>query len=225
MAGTLTPLRSALNDGDRFDFEHQNLIDDDEANELGKTLRAARKRFGVTQEKLAADEGVSRQTIANWERGVHTPDLETLKRLEKRFDLRPGTLTAGLVSRVTVLGYVAAGDHGAEAIYDPHPLPIEDILLPFASEPRMAWLQVRGSSMMPLYREGDLIAYDSEAAFSPEDCLRRLCVIQTGDERVLVKTVMPGSSHGRYDLISTNADAITDQVLVWASPVKAAFYK
>lgn len=192
---------------------------------LGLAIREARVSAKRTQVDIAQEFGVRRQTVASWEKGVHTPDVATLRRLERVLNVRPGTFTAGLQSKVTVIGYVMAGDHGAEAIYEPHPVELSEESLPFAPDPNLVWLQVRGPSMMPMYREGDLICYDAETPFVPESCLRRLCVVQTADDRILVKMMMPGSGHGRYDLISSNAEPIENQVVVWASPVKAAYYR
>ncbi|MEO0642821.1 MAG: helix-turn-helix domain-containing protein [Pseudomonadota bacterium] len=227
MRDRLTPLHRAVQETGRGGFESETVVGELEALRLGEAIKEARRSRSprMTQEGLAEQFGVARQTVANWERGKHTPDLATLKALERLFELRPGALTAGLRSRVIIAGYVAAGDHGAEAVFDPQPLPIDDALLPFASDASMAWLQVRGSSMLPIYRDGDLIAYDADTAFEPENCLRRLCVVQTGDQRVMVKTILPGTRHGRYDLMSTNAEPIEDEVIAWASPVKAAFYR
>lgn len=192
---------------------------------IGAAIREARRALKLTQTDLADEFQIRRQTVANWEKGIHTPDVATLRRLERRLNVRTGVFTAGLQSRITVIGYVMAGDHGAQAIYEPHPLEVDEVLLPFASDPGLIWLQVRGASMMPVYRDGDLICYDADTPFVPESCLRRLCVVQTGDDRILVKILMPGSGPGRFDLISSNAEAIENTVIVWASPVKAAYYR
>lgn len=43
-----------------------------------KNLKLLRKHFSYTQEQIAEKLGVSRQTIAKWERGECLPDIENL---------------------------------------------------------------------------------------------------------------------------------------------------
>lgn len=45
---------------------------------LNKNLRTLRKQKGLTQEGLAAQLHVARQTISKWESGVSVPDADTL---------------------------------------------------------------------------------------------------------------------------------------------------
>ena len=48
---------------------------------VGERLRTARERSGLTQEALAEQLHVTRQTISNWEGGKSLPDIESLKAL------------------------------------------------------------------------------------------------------------------------------------------------
>ena len=41
-------------------------------------LKKARENYGYTQEELACEIGISRSTIANYEKGFREPDFETL---------------------------------------------------------------------------------------------------------------------------------------------------
>ena len=43
--------------------------------EIGSKLRQARQRTGMTQEQVAREIHVSRQTISNWETGKSLPDV------------------------------------------------------------------------------------------------------------------------------------------------------
>ncbi len=43
---------------------------------IGENILATRQSAGLTQEQLAAAVGVSRQTVAKWEAGDTSPDLE-----------------------------------------------------------------------------------------------------------------------------------------------------
>lgn len=55
---------------------------------FGEKLKSARKRAGLTQEQLAEQLLVSRQAITKWESDKGLPDIENLKQLSKRLDVR-----------------------------------------------------------------------------------------------------------------------------------------
>lgn len=49
--------------------------------DIGKRIRALRKRRGLTQADFARLVGVTRPTVISWERGITVPVLYTLRRL------------------------------------------------------------------------------------------------------------------------------------------------
>ena len=54
---------------------------------IGKNLQKLRKQKSLTQEALAEAVGVARQTIAKWESGESTPDLEMSGRLASALEV------------------------------------------------------------------------------------------------------------------------------------------
>ena len=104
---------------------------------IGKNLQKLRKQKGLTQEALAETVGAARQTIAKWEAGESTPDLEMSGRLasalevtlddlvnapENELDSRPGMRGKHMFGMVTV------GDKGqivipvrARRVFNIHP--------------------------------------------------------------------------------------------------------
>ena len=54
---------------------------------IGKSIQKLRKQNNLTQEALAEQIGVARQTIAKWETGDSTPDLEMAGRLAGVLDV------------------------------------------------------------------------------------------------------------------------------------------
>lgn len=52
---------------------------------LNQILVSLRKRDGLTQEQLAEKIGVSRQAVANWEKGESTPDISNCISLANLF--------------------------------------------------------------------------------------------------------------------------------------------
>ena len=58
-----------------------------ENNVFGKRLRELRTEQGISQRKLGELFNVCNQTVSFWETGSREPDLDTLKALEKFFDV------------------------------------------------------------------------------------------------------------------------------------------
>lgn len=59
---------------------------------LGKNLRAARERLGLTQEQVAERSGVQAGEVSRIETGKRDPKVSTLERLAKAVEVKPGQL-------------------------------------------------------------------------------------------------------------------------------------
>jgi transcriptional regulator with XRE-family HTH domain len=57
-------------------------------NTVGRNIRHLRKKQGLSQEHLATELHVTRQTVSNWERGEAFPDIDMLKRIAATLDAR-----------------------------------------------------------------------------------------------------------------------------------------
>ena len=64
---------------------------------LGEKILELRKKFNYTQEKLANEIGVSRQTLSNWESDITSPNIEQAKQLASLFKVSLDDLTNHLV--------------------------------------------------------------------------------------------------------------------------------
>lgn len=62
---------------------------------MGERLLDLRKRRGLSQEELAAQLSVSRQTISRWEMGTSKPDTQNILQLCKIFDVSADYLLSG----------------------------------------------------------------------------------------------------------------------------------
>lgn len=59
---------------------------------LGENIKRLRKDKGYSQEALAQQLHVVRQTISKWEKGISVPDAEMLNRLSEIFEVSVGEL-------------------------------------------------------------------------------------------------------------------------------------
>lgn len=70
---------------------------------FGEQLRKLRSKKGITQETLAKEIHVTRQTISGWERGRSEPDIATLKHLSDFFNITiDELLSKGGVEMITI---------------------------------------------------------------------------------------------------------------------------
>lgn len=63
--------------------------------EIGKQLKNARMRSGLTQEKVAEEINVSRQTISNWENEKSYPDIISVIELSNLYSISLDDLLKG----------------------------------------------------------------------------------------------------------------------------------
>jgi transcriptional regulator with XRE-family HTH domain len=61
-------------------------------NALGKNLRNARKKLGLTQEEVAERSGVQAGEVSRIERGLRDPQVSTLEKLAAAVEVLPGRL-------------------------------------------------------------------------------------------------------------------------------------
>lgn len=64
---------------------------------LADNIKALRKQKGYSQETLAQQLNVVRQTVSKWEKGLSVPDAEMLERLAEVFEVSVGKLLGGAV--------------------------------------------------------------------------------------------------------------------------------
>jgi transcriptional regulator with XRE-family HTH domain len=60
--------------------------------DLGKNLRAARKKLDLTQEQVADRCGVQAGEVSRIERGLRDPHVSTLRKLAAAVEVPPGRL-------------------------------------------------------------------------------------------------------------------------------------
>jgi len=124
-------------------------------------LKVLRKREGLTQAEVAIKLGVDRSTYAKYETGQSEPNFETVQILAEMFGVSVDFLIGARLERkqtgvvtIPVLGDVAAGIpiEAVEDIVD-----YEEIDAAMAATGDFFGLRIKGSSMEPRIREGDVV--------------------------------------------------------------------
>lgn len=148
---------------------------------LKPRFRQLRKKHALTQSSLACELNITQQAVAKWEAGISSPEPEMLVRLAEFFNVSVDYLLgrkSGLTNRtfacgsfmpVPVAGAVRAG-FGRDAFEDHQGTEPADVRDP----KNYFYLTVKGDSMEPYIREGDIAL------------VRRQSALQNGDLGVMV---------------------------------------
>lgn len=125
---------------------------------FAENLRILRERKEMTQQQLADALKISRSTIGMYEKGNREPDFETLELIADFFNVDMGRLIGNLTPKkgnwIPVLGSVRAGlpMEAVENILD-----YEEIGEEMARQGDFFALQIKGDSMEPRIKEGDVV--------------------------------------------------------------------
>jgi len=141
-------------------------------------LKVLRKRERMTQAEIALKLGVDRSTYAKYENGQSEPNFETIQKLASLYNVSVDFLIGGPAAQaskggvsIPVLGDVAAGIP-IEAVTDI--VDYEEIDSAMAATGEFFGLRIKGSSMEPRMREGDVVI------------VRKQDVAETGDTVVVL---------------------------------------
>lgn len=136
-------------------------------------LKKLREGKGLSQAKFAKEIGVSQSTVGMWESGKNKPEFSALLKIADYFNVTTDILTGietetqKRSTRVPVLGTVQAGIpiDAIEEIIDYEELKPEMMA---HGEEHFA-LQVKGSSMEPRMREGDVVIVRKQPDVNHDD--------------------------------------------------------
>ncbi|MFC0407946.1 LexA family transcriptional regulator [Roseomonas elaeocarpi] len=183
---------------------------------MANRFRELREALGWSRDRLAAEAEINPTTVWRYENGTAPLLNDAARKMaaalgvrrEEEVLLPPTSSAARLIGRVGAGAEVYPIDDGSETI--PAPPTVGDGIA----------VRVVGTSMVPAYREGDVL-FAEQAADAPEVIIGRDCILQISDGRRLVKKVLRGSEPGRFRLFSYETQDISDDVeLVWAAPVR-----
>lgn len=183
----------------------------------GPEIKASRLRHGWSQENLAKMVGTKQQTIDRIEKGkiLHSRWMPALLQV---LGLEPEDEHHSANHQVPVVGYVGAGEiiYGIDDHAKGEGMGQIDVPSGIMSMGMVA-LIVRGDSMLPVYRNGDVVFYDRQFRGNLDNLIGKTCVVRLMDGRTLLKDIHK-AGHLMYTLVSHNAYPITEPI-DWASPV------
>lgn len=199
---------------------------------IGQRIRKARTAKGLTQQEVADAVGVSRATVAQWENG-DTKELkgENLLQIAGLFQFKFESLVTSKKPRapmnalpppdmrgIPIVGNTQGGpDH--QWVEMDYPVGYGDEYIAMTSrDPHAYALRVRGNSMAPRIREGEVILVEPTTVAEAGDDV----VVRTLDGQVMVKTLV-STRNGEtiLDSIAKDYDRIVlrQEKIEWIHPV------
>lgn len=148
--------------------------------------------------------------------------------LEKSRDIQVGTLVklAGALDvpladilaapRVPIVGYIGAG---GEVLFEDFGVD-ETVLRPPGISGTLIALAVRGSSMLPKYKDGDIIYVQRTHDGVLPEYIGEDCAVRLASGETYIKQLMQGSEPGLFTLLSLNAPPIENVEVEWATLVR-----
>ncbi|TCR01087.1 XRE family transcriptional regulator [Neorhizobium sp. JUb45] len=187
---------------------------------MGNKLKQLRTAVGWTHEQAAEAMGVSRGQFIKLERGERRLNTDYIELAAKAFQVRPSEIIED-ADRETVplMGYVGAGAEIMPEFEQTPPEGLEQIEVPFPLPDDMIAFEIRGDSMLPVFKDKSVIIVYREqkrplSAFYGEEA-----AVRTSDGRRFIKTIMRGSTG--VNLLSWNAAPIEDVQIEWIGEIFA----
>ena len=149
---------------------------------MGERIKMLREQRGITQNELAEICKVSDKAVSTWENGRNIPRMGAIQRMADYFGIPKSAIIENIVPpvdaiRIPVLGNIPAGIplSAVEDIEDWEELS-PDML---RGGKEYFALAIKGDSMMPEYRDGDvLILRKQDSCETGDDC----AVMVNGDD-------------------------------------------
>lgn len=194
-----------------------NYEDMEEAIDI-ETIRANLRRImdkkGAKATTLSLQVGTNRSLVKDLLERSKDIQIGTLIRLSGALDISLSELIAA--PRVAVVGYIGAG---GEIVFED--MGLEDtVLRPPGISGTLVALVVRGASMLPKYKDGDIIYIQRDHDGVLPEYLGEDCAVRLTSGETFIKQLIAGSEEGRFTLLSLNAPPMENVEVEWATLVR-----
>lgn len=184
-------------------------------------IREVRKAKGFTLQAVADGTGISTSYLSRLESGEREVDLSHVRAIAATLGVSAGELVDAPTTTVPIMGYVGAG-----AVIEPEfeqtpPEGLDDVQISFPVPDGVIGFRVRGDSMLPRFRDRDVLLVFAEQRLETRAYLGEEVIVRTGDGRRFVKTLLRGPEPGTFNLESHNARTIESVRLAWVGEIYA----
>ncbi|MDX3927652.1 MAG: XRE family transcriptional regulator [Shinella sp.] len=188
-----------------------------------KNFRERLQASGLNMKAVSLKAGLGETFVRDMLERGRVPSIDKFQRLAKVL----GTTVADLLdegieisSSVPLVGYIGAGAEVLPEFEQVPPEGLDQLEIPFGLPAEMLALEVRGDSMLPVYRDGTAIIVYREQKKPLDAFYGQDAAVRTTDGRRYLKTIMRG--HGNsVNLLSWNAAPIENVRLSWIGEIFA----
>ncbi|OPB31425.1 XRE family transcriptional regulator [Bartonella sp. AR 15-3] len=181
------------------------------------TLKKILTEFNLTQEDVARRLNVTQASVSKWLKDSDPRGSNRDAILELYKELKGDN---HLTTFVPLMGYIGAGtqiDPSFEQIPEDG---LEQIEIPFVLPDDMIAFEVKGDSMLPVYKNGDMVIARRRQIKTIEYFFGKEAVILTHDNKRYIKQISRGMN-GEIDLLSWNAPPIKNAKITWIGEIFA----
>lgn len=182
-----------------------------DARRMQNRLKEIREALGMSQKDVAdlVRPRTTPQQIGRLEKNQRSLRPEWVERLAPALRCDPSELLYGPREKrktVPLVGYAGAGER-----YYPDPMAgpwigFDEVDAP-PFDANVVAVRVRGDSMKPTYRDGDLLYFERIDGHSPNDFVGRDCIVQVRGGPTYLKVLEHGAEPHRYRLESYNKES------------------
>lgn len=181
-------------------------------SQFRESLQRIMRSKGIKAKRLSKVAGLGETAVRDiLDKGVE-PRVGTLIKIADALEVPASSLFG---SQVPVLGKVGAGGC---ILFEESDEP-ELVDRPPGATGRLMALRVTGESMLPVYRDGDIVYVNRDHEGVLPDYLGEECAVHTVDGGTFLKVLALGSQPNRFTLRSFNAGDMENVELLWATPV------
>jgi len=189
------------------------MADELDMEAIRASLRRVMTRKGAKPTTLSLQVGNNRTLVKDLLEKARDVQIGTLVKLAGALDVDISELLSA--PRVKIAGYIGAG---GEIIFLEHETDEVVMRPPGISGPLTA-LVVRGSSMLPKYKDGDIIYIQRQHDGMLPDYIGEDCAVQIAGDGVFIKQLVRGVDDEHFTLVSLNAAPMENVEIEWATPV------
>lgn len=183
-------------------------------------LRKIIDERGLNMKQLSLAAGLGETAVRDMLKKVTSPRVDTVVAVAEQLGVTLTELLEGQASgsrKVPLIGYVSAGE-GWHSFDGDGPFDEIDVAIGGGVP---VGLVVRGNSMFPVYRDGDVLIGAKQPTAHAQKLIGRDCIVQTADGGRYVKFLARGTIKGRFNLKSYNPmhPDVENAVIDWAAPI------
>lgn len=176
-------------------------------------LRKAMERKGIKPTTLSLAVGDNRTLVKSIFERNGDIKIGTLSRIASVLDVSLDKLLSA--PPVSIVGYIGAG---GTIVFEEFTTD-EFVPRPPATSGPLEALIVRGASMLPKYKDGDIIYIQRHHDGLLEDYVGEECAVRLVTGETFLKQLIKGDEAGRFTLLSLNAPPIENVEIEWATPI------